>query len=206
MSKQRPFTDILAGFPPLNVTVGLVVQVPTRRGDAVGQGQGHAGVVSPFPGFQAVRPAAAIAGDGDEAAWGLELDGGTQGIANGKADQGSSATVDHGGSRHLRSLLRFQAFVNRLFPESRIAQPYGGVHADVLQKERQHVETLLVVPKHLALDQFDLLRALCVVLLFDLRSAPLPTMTLNVEFHACAPFKSLQADVDSMRMGRKKPA
>ena len=55
-----PVDGILAGLPPLDVAVGLVIQIPADGGDAVGQGQSHAGIVGPFAGFQAMRPAAAV--------------------------------------------------------------------------------------------------------------------------------------------------
>src|SRR5258708_27302055 len=79
--------------------------------------------------------------------------------------------------------LRLQAVVNRLLPEGGVAQSDGGIHSDVFQKQRQHVEPLLVRPEHLAFDQFDLLWAEVVVLLLNLGTTPLATLTLNVEFH-----------------------
>ena len=87
---------IITGLPPLNISVGLVVQVPTRHGDAVGQGQCHARVVRPFPGFETVRAAVSVACNGNETAWGFELDGSSQGIAHSQSDQSSSAAVFHG--------------------------------------------------------------------------------------------------------------
>src|SRR5262245_1477389 len=81
--EAAPVHGILACFPPLNVTVGLVIQVPACRGDAVGQGQGHARIVGPLPGLQTVRPAVSVASNQGKAAWGLELDSGPQSIAHG---------------------------------------------------------------------------------------------------------------------------
>src|SRR5262249_29420809 len=73
--------------------LGLVVQVPADLGDAVGQGQGHAGVVSEFTGVEAVRPAAAVAGHRRKGAWGHELDRSTETVADRHADQRPSATI-----------------------------------------------------------------------------------------------------------------
>src|SRR5262249_40207244 len=84
-----------AGRPPGPGGAAVGVRVPARRGHAVGQGQRRAGVVGPLPGLQAVRPAAAVAGDGGEAAGAAELHGGPQGVAHGQADQGPSQTVVH---------------------------------------------------------------------------------------------------------------
>ena len=92
--------------------------------------------------------------------------------------------------------LRFQAFVNGLLPECGVAQPYGGVHPDVFQKQRQHVKPLLVRPEHLAFDQFDFLRAEFTVLLLNLGTAPFATLTLDVEFHACASWKDVPWSAD----------
>src|SRR5579883_3351764 len=100
----------------------------------------------------------------------------------------SSVQSPEVGSGHLWSFLRLQAFVNGLLPQRRVAKPYGGVHPDIFQQKCQHVEPLLVIPKHFAFDQFDLLRAELMVLLLDLGTAPLPTLTLDVEFHTCASF------------------
>ena len=66
--EAAPVDGILASLPPLDVSAGLVVQVPAHRGDAVGQGQRHAGIVGPLSSFQAVRPATSVAGDRCEAA------------------------------------------------------------------------------------------------------------------------------------------
>ena len=87
MSKQRPLTEYSALPPPGDVAAGLVVEVPADAGDAVGQGQGHAGVVGPLARGQAVRPAATVAGHLGEGARRLELDGGTEGIADGETQK-----------------------------------------------------------------------------------------------------------------------
>ena len=93
MSKQRPLTEYSPFLPPSDVAAGLVVEIPADAGDAVGQGQGHAGIVGPFAGGQAVRAAATVAGHLGECARRLELDGGTQGIADGEANQCASLPV-----------------------------------------------------------------------------------------------------------------
>src|SRR5207237_314502 len=70
-------------------------QVPACRGDAVRKSQGHARVISPLPGLQAVWPAISIASDGGEAPWGFEFDSCPQRIAHGQTDQCSPATIFH---------------------------------------------------------------------------------------------------------------
>src|ERR1700722_18869300 len=97
--ETTPVHGILASLPPLDVSVGLVVQVPADRGDAISECQRHAGVVGPLPRLQTMWPAAAIAGDKWEAARIAELDSGSQSISHRQADQGSSAAVIHGSPR-----------------------------------------------------------------------------------------------------------
>ena len=84
----------MARLPPLQIVPHLVVQIPATLGDAVGKGQRHAGVVGPFATGQAVRAAAAEAGDFGERARRLELDGGTEGIADGEAEKGSTLAIN----------------------------------------------------------------------------------------------------------------
>jgi hypothetical protein len=86
---------LLAFLPPFDVSTDLIVQVPACCGDAVSQGQGHARVVGPLPGLQAMRPAVSVAGHWSEAAWRFELDSGSECIADRQANQGSPATVVH---------------------------------------------------------------------------------------------------------------
>src|SRR5579884_966012 len=86
---------ILSMLHPLDIAAGLVVQVPAHRSDAVSQRKCHPGIVGPFTGIQAMWPTTAIAGNGCEAAWAAELDVGTQRLAYGQADQGSSEMVGH---------------------------------------------------------------------------------------------------------------
>ena len=97
MSKQRPLTEYSPFSPPGDVAAGLVVEVPADAGDAVGQGQRHAGVIGPFARGQAVGAAATVAGHLGEGARRLELDGGTEGIADGEAEEGSTLAI---GSEH----------------------------------------------------------------------------------------------------------
>lgn len=85
---------VRAGFPPLNVTVGLIIQVPADRTDAVRESQGHAGVVGPFSRFQAVRPAVSVSSNEYEGAGGFELDGSAERIAHGKSDERSTTTIE----------------------------------------------------------------------------------------------------------------
>ena len=85
---------VLPFSPPGDVAAGLVVEIPADAGDAVGQGQRHAGVVGPFAGGQAVRAAATVAGHLGEGARRLELDGGTKGIADGEAEEGSTLAIN----------------------------------------------------------------------------------------------------------------
>ena len=79
---------------PGEIAAGLVVEVPADAGDAVGQGQGHAGVVGPFAGGQAVRDRRHGSRSPRESARRLELDGGTEGIADGEAEEGSTLAVE----------------------------------------------------------------------------------------------------------------
>ena len=46
MSKHVPLTEYLPVPPPLDVAASLIVEIPARRADAVGQGQRHALVSS----------------------------------------------------------------------------------------------------------------------------------------------------------------
>jgi hypothetical protein len=64
----------------------LIVDVPADLGDAVGQGEGHARIIRPFAWGKAVRPATPAARDCTKCAWPPELVGGTQGVADSKAD------------------------------------------------------------------------------------------------------------------------
>src|SRR6185437_12377338 len=88
--------------------------------------------------------------------------------------------------------LRLQVFVNGLLPEVGVAQPNGSVHPDVFQKQRQHVEPLLVRPEHPAFDQFDFLRAQVTVFLLDLGTVPLaPRRTIKDKAKRLAYFCSI---------------
>ena len=57
--KAAAVDGIGAAAIPAQVALSLVVEVPADVGDAVGQGEGHAGVVGPFTGVEPMRPAAA---------------------------------------------------------------------------------------------------------------------------------------------------
>ena len=84
---------VFALFVPGKIAPRLVVEVPADAGDAVGQGQGHARIVGPLVRGQTVRAAATVAGHLGEAARRLELDGGTEGIADGEAEEGSTLAI-----------------------------------------------------------------------------------------------------------------
>ena len=84
---EHPAVDgIGPGAPPGNVAPGLVAHVPSHVGDAIGQREGHAGVVGPLARFQAVGSPRAKSRDFRKRAGGLELDGGAQGVPDRQAE------------------------------------------------------------------------------------------------------------------------
>ena len=81
----------IAGAIPPAVGVELVERVePVARDQALGQAQGHAGVVGPLARGEAERAAADHVVDRREAAGPLELQGGADGIPGREAEQAAA--------------------------------------------------------------------------------------------------------------------
>ncbi len=81
-------------LPPRQVALGLIVQVPANAGDAVGQGQRHAGVVRPLARPQPVRPAGAVARHPPEAPRSHELHRSPQGVADCEPHQCATLAIN----------------------------------------------------------------------------------------------------------------
>jgi len=84
---------VRAVLSPIDVSRELVGQIPADHLDAVGECQGHAGIIGPLAGGEVERAPAPVSGDRGEGTGRLELDGGPKGVTNGKADERPSLAV-----------------------------------------------------------------------------------------------------------------
>src|SRR5262249_40212051 len=79
--------------PPRHVPLSLIVEVPAYIGNAVGQRQGHTGVVGPLARIERVGPASAKIRDRLESSRRLELHGGAQGVPDSQAEEHAAQSV-----------------------------------------------------------------------------------------------------------------
>jgi hypothetical protein len=88
---------VAALLPPGDEAVHQVGRIEAAAGgQAVGQGQRHAGVVGPLPRLKAERAAAGHLPVVGPAVAGAELERGAERVANREADQRPTRPVDHG--------------------------------------------------------------------------------------------------------------
>lgn len=88
-----------AGPAPVEIASGLIVQIPTGFGDAVGEREREGGVVGPLARRQIVRTAVAIADDRVERSKSSELDRRAERVADGESQQASATAVEQIGNR-----------------------------------------------------------------------------------------------------------
>jgi len=83
---------------PEKVAPHLIVGVePAALHETLGQAEGHRGVIRPLAGFQLEWATASHVRDGTEGIAGLELDGCSDGVAAGQADEGTEVAGGHSG-------------------------------------------------------------------------------------------------------------
>src|SRR5690606_38330225 len=78
---------VAAIFPPADVAVHLVCQVPAVFDQALREAEGHGGIVGPLAGLKTERPASDDIGERSEGARRAEFDGSAESIANGESEQ-----------------------------------------------------------------------------------------------------------------------
>jgi hypothetical protein len=114
---------VALGLPAVEAAMRSRAERPGVGEQALGEAQGHGGVVGPAPGLEAEGAAPDHVGDGGEAAPGHELDRGAHGVADRQPEQGAAGAVERVGVDGRRFRRRVRGTSGRCSPPT---SPSGG--------------------------------------------------------------------------------